>query len=550
MMYNKNCLLFSNKINKKIIIVLLIILLLFNIKHYLYSGGDMSWTTIYCCILGPIFLPSFQYINMNEEYYLTKGIGCQFNTRSAIHLDFNYLLTSKFFFLSSGYRFSLIRSPIKPEIYNFYSLYLQSGITSDFKKNTGLYGEFGISPYIILNIFLDKEKLHQFSVPALFNLTLRYNYYFNNTYSIAFGYRTDLNLAKYYSPKFNQVKSYFSTILSIIEIDNHNLMIIGKKTYKKSKKIRTWIAKLDSKGNIIWEKFYYKFYPFYKNHLLKIEDNNYIFCTKNIKETYISQIDKNGVVFTENKFKSNKINDIIQSEHEKYIVVSSPDIIKLNQNAEFEWKKSFKGNFNSICKTKDDAFITAGEYKTNDSYRLSIIKFNDKGDIIWNKYYNKKKFTYGGSIVQADDNHFIIASATYDYGGKNKKIWILKINLEGNIITEKLIDDYTYSQNITIKFTKDKNIILLSSKLKTNEYLKNILIIKFDNDLNILWEKVYHSKDNTVTPEDIIQINDKGFIIVGNVVNYKRRHEIKGDAYILKINKKGDKIWEKIYNDY
>jgi len=152
----------------------------------------------------------------------------------------------------------------------------------------------------------------------------------------------------------------------------------------------------------------------------------------------------------------------------------------------------------SIIKSKDGGFVTVGHQgKSEGSYAI-IKKFDNAGNIEWSKNYGGKGFDGFKSVIQTDDGGYIAVGSSIELKTFfNLDAVIYKIDGEGNIVWSKTLGDMDISNiNIDVK---------------------------------------------RLTLNKIIQTVDKGFVIVGDLNNFK-------GAIMIKLNSSGNKIWEVIYN--
>ncbi len=85
--------------------------------------------------------------------------------------------------------------------------------------------------------------------------------------------------------------------------------------------------------------------------------------------------------------------------------------------------------------------------------------------------------------------------------------------------------------------TKDGGYVVIATTYKKN---RDILVIKFDNNGNKLWEKTFGGKKDDKA-NSIIETNDEKIIIVGWTDSFKSYRQ----PWIIELNKNGDKIWDK-----
>ncbi|MEZ4955370.1 MAG: T9SS type A sorting domain-containing protein [Saprospiraceae bacterium] len=121
-----------------------------------------------------------------------------------------------------------------------------------------------------------------------------------------------------------------------------------------------------------------------------------------------------------------------------------------------------------------------------------------------------------------------------------------KIDTLGNVLSyslhiDPLGNDYVFAEipNKMIKVEDGTGYLLLAAKFQTNE----ALVVKLDNEGAVEWIKEY---PDSLTVQDrnkaIVEVPD-GFLVGGE----KYLYDYQGDLYLMKIDKSGNKIWEKSY---
>lgn len=222
-------------------------------------------------------------------------------------------------------------------------------------------------------------------------------------------------------------------------------------------------------------------------------------------------------------------------------------ILKINNKGEIIWRKNFINNnvskFYDIQETVANEFIAVGFEVENDDKNILVARLNNDGEIIWYKSYgNIQDKEEALSIKKIGDDKFIIVGRTYL---KNKGFYqgkIMKIDLKGNVIWDHI---YTTQSSCEFKdivcFQKDKCLIIGNIYPDTNQ--SDALVLMMDKSTNIIWEKIYSNKNINSIQKTV----DNNLIIAGmttknmNSTNYS-------DINIFKIDTTGDIVWDKSYD--
>ncbi len=155
--------------------------------------------------------------------------------------------------------------------------------------------------------------------------------------------------------------------------------------------------------------------------------------------------------------------------------------------------------------------------------------------------------TYGGlvgeleivPIQQTTDAGYITARWIYSSDTSSIDAWILKLDSNGKKKWEKVYDNM--GQNEEIKFVRQINdgYIVIGTVSDNLDINRNIFVLKLDLEGNIIWQKIYDitSKDNVYF---IQQTTDQGYIVVGTINSSNNT-----DILVLKLDSNGDIEWQK-----
>jgi hypothetical protein len=174
-------------------------------------------------------------------------------------------------------------------------------------------------------------------------------------------------------------------------------------------------------------------------------------------------------------------------------------LIKTDINGLPLWSKSlFSTNyaigFNGIDKTADGGFIVTGVSTILDPANFDIVfsKFNACGEKEWCKVVSTPgNDDYGIKIRQIGTGYIALVSYFQDW--TTKRIWLFKLDMDGNILWEVLINEST----IDLQNGEGSDLLILPSnenivtgdayELVGNVHLLRPLIIKTDSLANIEW---------------------------------------------------------------
>jgi hypothetical protein len=213
------------------------------------------------------------------------------------------------------------------------------------------------------------------------------------------------------------------------------------------------------------------------------------------------------------------------------------------------WQKTFGGNGDdgaySIQQTNDGGYIVVG-YTSSfgvENWDIYVIKLDANGNKVWEKTFGGSGWDDAYSIQQTDDGGYIVAGVTYSFGTGGYDVYIIKLDANGNKLWETTyggsIDDYAFS----IQQTTDGGYIVAGYTNSFGAGKSDIYIIKLDSKGNKIWQKIYGGSEDDVA-SSIQQTTDRGFVVAGYTESFGAGRR---DVYVIKLDAYGNKIWEKTF---
>jgi len=208
------------------------------------------------------------------------------------------------------------------------------------------------------------------------------------------------------------------------------------------------------------------------------------------------------------------------------------------------WKNCYNtgtGDYaQSITSDSEGNIIVAAFTFYSNIYGSSVvIKYNSDGDTLWTKFYE----TYAVDIVTDSYNNIIIAGQNIgDSTGQD--VNIIKCNPDGDILWNKVYNDGKHSTEETsgVDVDTEDNIIVSATTQASTTSLGAYLLIKFDGNGCLLWDKIYDEVYEDYS-QDIVVDNNNNLIITG----YSDSN-INWDWLTIKCNCDGKIIWTRRYD--
>lgn len=273
--------------------------------------------------------------------------------------------------------------------------------------------------------------------------------------------------------------------------------------------VDAWVVKVDSVGNILWQKTFGGEYSDYANYIIQTNDGGYIFTGETQESTSPANL----------------------------------WIVKLNNLGIMEWQRTYGGSSfdfgNYITQTSDNGYIVSGNTYSDDGDVVGfhggtdywILKLDNSGNLQWNRCYGGSSFEGVYSIIQTTDGGYIMTGETLSNDGDVlnntfglSNAWVVKINSTGNIQWQKTYGGSGQDIAYRVIQTNDGNYIFFCGTNSNNGNVTNnngnldFWLVKVNSTGTLLWQKTYGGSQRE-TPQDFKKTSDGGFILCGSTTS-------------------------------
>ena len=226
--------------------------------------------------------------------------------------------------------------------------------------------------------------------------------------------------------------------------------------------------------------------------------------------------------------------------------------IKLDEWGNMVWDKTFGLSDNdvaySIIQTKDGGYAISGYtiFKNIGEADLYIIKLDENGNRVWDKIFFGSKWDSAHSLIQTEDEGYVISGYTWSKGSGKQDAWVIKLNNKGDMVWNKTFGGYDDDMASSIIQTKDGDYVAVGWTMSKGSGKQDAWVIKLDEQGNIKWDKTFGGSDDDCA-YSIIQTEDGGYTISGYT---RSKGKGKADAWVIKLNNKGNMVWNKTFGGY
>ncbi|MDQ0781246.1 T9SS type A sorting domain-containing protein [Chryseobacterium sp. W4I1] len=237
------------------------------------------------------------------------------------------------------------------------------------------------------------------------------------------------------------------------------------------------------------------------------------------------------------------------------------------------WQKDIKSStqdfLSQITTTIDQQYLITGSSiqsskiqegnKQNNGYDFHVVKLNQQGEEVWEKYFSGQNHDYLSASVATQEGGFLLAGTSYSGKGLDKKedskggsdIWLIRINEFGDELWQKTLGTSFDEEARSVIQTTDFAFFVAGNIQNSAKGYgsKDVLIVKLDKNGKELSQSIVGGKGLDEV-EKMIPTKDGGALLGiysrSNIGGSKKTENYgEGDYWIIKLGKDGKVDWEK-----
>ncbi len=218
-------------------------------------------------------------------------------------------------------------------------------------------------------------------------------------------------------------------------------------------------------------------------------------------------------------------------------------VVKMGENLKIQWTKTIGGladEGNEIVQTKDSGYVIVGN---TESFGLGVrniyvVKLDVSGNLQWTKSIGGSHSDEGYSIIQTKDGGYAITGETRSVADTaNGDVYVVKLSASGNIMWTKTIGGRGEDAGNSIVQTLDGGFAIAGETYSFGDTAYgDVYVIKLDSAGNIKWTKTIGGIYRDLA-YSIIQTNDAGYAIAGRTESFGAGGD---DMYVIKLDAAGN----------
>ncbi|MFQ6123536.1 MAG: hypothetical protein ACE5R6_02885 [Candidatus Heimdallarchaeota archaeon] len=225
-------------------------------------------------------------------------------------------------------------------------------------------------------------------------------------------------------------------------------------------------------------------------------------------------------------------------------LVKTDDHGVVQWNQTYDWKDHDEAE--SLIQTNDEGFILGGSSSDFDGdWNGWLVKMDINGKLLWNQTYGGLSHDYIHVIIQTVDGGFAFAGDTRSYGASIIDGWLVVTNAHGEMKWNRTYGGPGFDRVYSMLQMVDGGFALVgtTSSYGAGEY--DAWLVKTDSNGTIEWIRTYGGPfhDNAYSG---IMTADSGFAL-GGATNSYRVNSVTLDFWLVKLDINGVLQWNQTY---
>ncbi|MBW8524830.1 T9SS type A sorting domain-containing protein [Chryseobacterium chendengshani] len=240
---------------------------------------------------------------------------------------------------------------------------------------------------------------------------------------------------------------------------------------------------------------------------------------------------------------------------------------------EVVWQKDIKSStqdfLSQVTTTIDQQYLITGssiqakkltsENKQNNGYDFHLVKLNQQGEEVWEKYFSGQNHDFLSATVATQEGGFLLAGTSYSGKSLDKKedakggsdIWLIRINEFGDELWQKTLGSAQDEEAKAVIQTTDFGFFVSGNVQNAAKGYgsKDVLISRLDKNGKELSQIILGGKGLDEVEKMIPTIDGGALLGIysrSNTGGSKKTENFgEGDYWIIKLNKDGKVEWEK-----
>jgi len=277
---------------------------------------------------------------------------------------------------------------------------------------------------------------------------------------------------------------------SLIQTSDGGYALAGRTSSFGSDYSCFWLVKVDSSGNLEWNKTY--------------EGTGFL--------------DAMNIAYS-----------VVEASDGGYAIAGTAEpelynhdfwLVKVDSSGNLEWNKTYGGPdvdvATSVVETSDGGYALAGQTSSfgDGGFDFWLVKTDVSGNMQWDKTYGGIGLEQARSLIQTSDGGYALAGQTSSFGDGSDNFWLVKTDVSGNMQWDKTYGGIGEEKANSLIQTSDGGYALAGETRSSIVAMPDFLLVKVYSSGNLEWNKTYGGPDMDIA-YSVVEASDGGYALAG-----------------------------------
>ncbi len=316
-----------------------------------------------------------------------------------------------------------------------------------------------------------------------------------------------------------------------------------------------FFIRLNENGDTLWTKTFGGQYADYGRSLINTPDKGFLLVGTSksggfgMGDIYVIKIDSLGELIWEKSYggaEADEGNSVIMTTELGYLICGTTlsyglngdmALLKIDSLGVAKWIKTYGGTEGDsgfdVKLTGDGGYIAVGG---TGSFGLGyssvyVVRTNAAGGTLWTNAYGGDKSDFGYSVSPTYDGGFVFAGTTESFGEGYKDAYLIKTDADGLLLWQKTYGGFKDERAYSVFATSDGGYVLGGITHSFGAGKVDMYILKTDENGDTTWTRTIGGPKSDYC-YNVIQNYNFDFILSGSSYSYSSGG---ADAYIVNL---------------
>ncbi|MCF8258432.1 MAG: T9SS type A sorting domain-containing protein [Flavobacteriales bacterium] len=246
---------------------------------------------------------------------------------------------------------------------------------------------------------------------------------------------------------------------------------------------------------------------------------------------------------------------VLQTEDGGYLLLTNTSsfglnntqimLVRVNDRGDHLWNKFYGGELadvgGSIVRTGDGGLVITGYTQTADStYNLSVFRTDAEGELMWTKRYGGTAWDFGKKVVAMSDGGFVIVGQTHSRGEGQGDAILMRFNTDGDTLWTRTYGGPMPDGAESVALSADGGFVIAGFTESFGNGMKDAWMLRVDVDGNEVWAKSFGGEEDDFA-YGVIATSDGGFALCGSTAQGEYGGQ---NFYVVKVRADGELDWD------